>query len=63
MDIYDGLDNGLTVPGRLIVSCCLASSFVEFVLLRVGASKTTVRFKFTLSWCKYVFMCFSSYLF
>lgn len=29
VDIYDGLDNGLTVPGRLIVSCCLSWSFIE----------------------------------
>lgn len=28
VDIYDGLDNGLTVPGRLIVSCCLAWSII-----------------------------------
>lgn len=29
VDIYDGLDNGLTVPGRLIVSCCLAWTIME----------------------------------
>lgn len=39
VDIYDGLDNGLTVPGRLIVSCCLSWSFIVSVLLRLVSSK------------------------
>jgi len=29
VDIYDGLDNGVTVPGRLMASCCLTWSIIE----------------------------------
>ncbi|NXS72443.1 C8AP2 protein, partial [Pandion haliaetus] len=43
VDIYDGLDNGLTVSGRLIVSCCLAWTIIVSVLLRLVSSKTTLQ--------------------